>query len=183
MAHQRPTPKSDWPDGQHFEHVFGPFAAADSGTNAYVLLPFMAMKKCVIQEVAVIASTLAASTAGVLSIAKGTVDASTRVMTAPSGALSATSDNRVTLGRQLDADGMVANRMERLPLIKGYANTAATANARTGIIAGDPTFSTNTAGGYNNVIEEGNQLYAHFDVAVTSLAGLYIKIRYTERVN
>jgi len=183
MAHQRPTPKSEWPDNQHFERVFGPFAAANSGTNSYVILPFLASRPCVIHEASVMASTLADATAGTVSIAKGAVNSSTRVVTAPSGALSATSDNRVTLGRQLDTDGMVANRVERLPLVKGYANTAATANARTGIVAGDATFSAAAAGGYNNVIEEGNNLYVYFDVAVTSLAGLYIKLRWTERVN
>jgi hypothetical protein len=161
--------------------IYGPFAFGSfNGTDVYVLCPLLASKDLIIQEVSIWASVVAGA-ACVLSLAKSTINATTKVETAPTGALAATSANRVSQGRVLDATGITARRVERLPLTNGYTTLKATA---AGTVPGDAVYAGPPAGGYNNIIEAGCQLYLHGSINATSgLANLYVKVRWTERKN
>ena len=190
MAFQRPNPVSEWSDKELEQYTFGPFAAAQTGTLLYQKLPIEFPKDTIIHDVRIKVATTSA-TAGVLStaastlfLAKGSVNATTRVVTKPTEGSAIPAGCQVCTGRLLNAvstgtGGIVLERLEWLPVQKGYATTG-TVTFNTQVSPGDPATNT-TSGGWDNVIEKGNNLYFTTDVAATALAGLWITIRVGER--
>ena len=192
MPSQRPIPPSEWSDKELESYTFGPYSATQlAGANTHFLLPIDFPKDAVIHDVRVKATTRSTATDFTLALTKGTINATTKVVTAPSGALTATTSSS-SLGNQVCASriftsgtitgggtGALDNRLEWLPVQKGYTNKAAT-TFNSQVQPGDPIADT-TTGVWENVIEKGNNLYLYGSVAATALAGLYVTIRVGER--
>jgi len=171
----RPIPRLERPDDFN-QAVFGPLAAADFGsTNNYVLLPFFNTRDVVIDEVAIMLTTVSSVDEVYFSLAKADPATATAAqttankfgtVTTPTGAIAAA--NRVTVAVNIgDATGSGTLDME-------------TRTVRNLIIRSDtdPT-ATNRC---NNVVKAGGRLYAYTDVAATALAGLYILMKWRERL-
>lgn len=187
MAFQRPNPVSEWSDKELEQYTFGPFGVGDTGANpVYRKLPIEFPKDAVIHDVRIkVAAT--GATAGVLSSAatvlhlvKGSVDAATGVVTKPTEGAAIPAGAQVCTGRLLNSTGLTLERLEWLPVQKGYTTSKAT-TFNSQVRPGDPIADT-TTGGWDNVIEKGNNLYfTTVGGAATALVGLYITIRVGER--
>lgn len=185
MAFQRPNPVSEWSDKELEQYTFGPFAAAQTGTWLYQKLPIEFPKDAVIHDVRIKVATTSA-TAGVASTAastlylvKGSVNVDTGVVTKPAEAATIPAGAQVCTGRLLNTTGLTLERLEWLPVQKGYTTSKAT-TFNSQVRPGDPIADT-TTGGWDNVIEKGNNLYFTTNIAATALAGLWIVIRVGER--
>lgn len=187
MPSQRPTPPSEWSDKELESYTFGPFNGGASGTfdatNKHVLLPIDFPKDVVIHDVRIRVLTVTSVASTVFALTKGTINSTTKVVTAPSGALTATTSssslgNQVCTSRNIN-NQVVANRLEWLPVQKGYTSSMAT-TFNSQVQPGDPT-TDSTTGVWENVIEKGNSLYMYCNASATALAGLYVTIRVGER--
>ena len=185
MAFQRPNPVSEWSDKELEQYTFGPFAAAQTSAYHYQKLPIEFPKDTIIHDVRIKVATtsatagVASSAASTLYLVKGSVDAATCVVTKPAEAGTIPAGAQVCTGRLLNTTGLTVERLEWLPVQKGYTTSKAT-TFNSQVRPGDPTTNT-TSGGWDNVIEKGNNLYFTTDVAATALAGLWITIRVGER--
>jgi hypothetical protein len=188
MAGQFPTPVSDWSDKEYESYTFGPFTATElaTPTNGHYRLPVEFVKDTIIHDVRLKLGTVSTPTS-VVALTKGSVDATTKIVTAPSGALVASPTagaNQVCTGRDIKQE-VVANRLEWLPVQKGYLTTKAT-TFTSQVVPGDPNkdpAGTGRTKVYDNIIEKGNNLYLYYSASPTGLAALYVTIRVGERKN
>jgi hypothetical protein len=191
MAGQFPNPVSEWSDKEYEIFAFGPFAAANTGTYVYYKLPIEFTRDAVIHDVRIKVATTGTTTGVVSSavstlyLAKGLIDATTKVVTKPAEGSGIPTNQQVCTGRLLNATGIpTTERMEWLPVQKGYGTSAAT-TFNSQVSRGDPNklAITGKAQVWDNIIEKGNNLYMTTDVAATALVGLWIQIRVGERKN
>jgi len=198
MAGQFPTPVTDWSDKEHEIFCFGPFALADLSTAyKYYKLPIEFTKDMIIQDVRIkIASTGATGgafstisggpgTGPTLYLAKGLVDATTKVCTKPTEGQPIPANQQVCTGRLINSGNVVVSRLEWLPVQKGFLTTAAT-TFTSQVTPGDPNVDPAGVGQtkvWDNIIERGNNLYLTADIAPTGLIGLWVQIRCSERKN
>lgn len=192
MAGQFPTPVTDWSDKEHEIFCFGPFAAADFSTAyKYNKLPIEFTRDMIIQDVRIkIATTgtttgVISSAASTLYLAKGSVDATTKVCTKPAETVAIPANQQVCTGRLLNSGNVVVSRLEWLPVQKGFLTTAAT-TFTSQVTPGDPNVDPAGVGQtktWDNIIERGNNLYLTTDIAAAALVGLWIQIRCSERKN
>jgi hypothetical protein len=201
MPTQRPIPLSDQTDSPIEVYTFGPYAAANfAAANTHLQLPIEFAKDTVIHDVRFKVSGTIPSTADCkFALTKGSVDAATKVVTAPSGALTSTTSstigNQVCTARVITSGNIngqspnqsqynnfsgVLRRLEWAPVQKGFGETAA-ATFNTQVQPGDPILTSSTSALWENVIEKCNNLYVYSSAIATALAGLYVTIRVSER--
>lgn len=173
----RPIPRLQRPDDFN-QSVFGPLAAADFNTGSsgnYKLLPFFNTRDSIIDEVAIVITGPSAAVSSVNAVAfnlakkdPATATAAQTAankfgtVTAPTGLISVT--NRVTKAVNIGdtSSDVEVDVMKQLSI---FSDT-------------DPT-STNRC---NNVLKAGGQLYAYTDVIASDLVGLYILVKWRERL-
>jgi len=182
MSGQFPMPVKEFSDFEVKTRTFGPYAAANfASTDNVVRLPIMFERDAVVHEMSVQAGTRSSVDDVGLTLMKGAINATTKVVTAHSGTVAASPNNRVSSTRNIgdgtttNQVGITNNRKEQVELIKGFGTGAAIVVP--GVEPGDQVFTGGVVQGpYENIIEAGNELYLHTDLAATDLAGLYVHL-------
>lgn len=177
--YNRPIPRLERPDDFN-QSTFGPYAAADfASTNNYKLLPFFNTRDTIIDEVAIVVTgpSAAVSSVDAVSFNLAKVDPATATanqaaankfgtITTATGAITAA--NRVTKAVNIGDDtagGAPDIEVHVMKQLSIFPDTDATA-----------------ANQCNNVLKAGGHLYAYTDVAATALVGLYITVKWRERL-